>query len=434
MPGGYGVSMATMIEKLIESHAALPDRRRTPRTVFSAFQLGKICDPAQSLSRITGGAIEEVTEDTSAAALHELYLKFPQLDFLPVMQNGRLAGYVRRQMFFAQLSQTRFSRELLLRGDVSVSSIMDPRVAALDAEMTLSEASLALMARQESVRFDPFVILHETRVIGTATVQKVIEGLNRYLHLDFQACDLSQKRVMEPMKRFVENPVRYSVLVEPLIAPGGDYADFIELSERYSLGVLFDVCGKGLKASTMVTTIASVLRTLVYRMDFESIDLPNILLSLHFLNQIVYHLTGQEMYATGAALILDKERMILSVVDFGHGFVWLKRGKIVHRLSAHMKDGGAVPFLGIHEDIAPPSGHFKVRPGDLLFVCSDGIVEARNTDKVEFTGDGVRKALRAAQSDPEHAILTVMRSLQEHTGKARRTDDISALSLLVETY
>jgi CBS domain-containing protein len=426
--------MATMIEKIIEARSAAPDRRRSVRTVFSAFQLGKICDARQSLSRLTAGELEDVNEDTSASTLHELYLKFPDLDFLPVMRGGRLTGYVRRQMFFAQLSQTKFSRELLLRGDVTVSSIMDPRVLALDAEMTLSEASAALMAREESVRFDPFVILHEGSVLGTATVQRVIEGLNRYLHLDFQACDLSQKRIMEPMNRFVENPVRHSILVEPLIAPGGDYADFIELNERYSLGVLFDVCGKGLKASTMVTTIASVLRTLVYRLDFESIDLPNILLSLQFLNQLVYHLTGQEMYATGAVLILDKERMILSVMDFGHGFVWLKRGKSVHRLSAHMKDNGAVPFLGIHEDVAPPTGHFKVRPRDLVFVCSDGIVEARNAQKAEFTADGVRKALRNADCDPDHVVLSVMRSFNEHTGAARRTDDLSILSVLIETY
>lgn len=409
-----------------------PDRRRSLRTVFSAFQLGKICDPGQSLSRITGGELDELTADMSAAALHDLYIRFPELDFLPVMHGQRLAGYVRRQMFFAKLSETKFSRELLLREDVNVASILDARVAALDAEMTLTEASTALMARDEAVRFDPFVIVHEGRVLGTATVQKVIEGLNRYLHLDFQACDLSQKRVMEPMNRFVENPMSRFILVEPLIAPGGDYADFIELNERYSLGVLFDVCGKGLKASTMVTTIASVLRTLVYRLDFESLDLPNILLSLHFLNQNVFHLTGSEMYATGAALIFDKERMILSVVDFGHGFVWLKHGRIVHRLSAHMKDGGPVPFLGIHEDVAPPSGHFKIRPGDLIFVCSDGIVEARDMDKTEFTGEGVRKALRDAPVDPHQASLAVMKSFEAHLNGARRSDDVSLLCAMVE--
>lgn len=424
--------MATMIEKLIQS--APRDRRTSARPVFSAFQLGKICEAQQSLSRLTDGRLDEVTDSMPAASLHELYLKIPELDFLPVMSGKRLAGYIRRQMFFAQLSQTKFSRELLLREDVAIATLMDPRVAALEAEMTLTEASATLMARPEEVRFDPFVIVHEGSVIGTATVQKVIEGLNRYLHLDFQACALSQKRIMEPLHRFVENPMKHSALVEPLIAPGGDYVDFMELNERYSLGVLFDVCGKGLKASTMVTTIASVLRTLVYKLDCEHADLPNILLTLHFLNQLVYHLTDQEMYATGAALIFDKERSILSVVDFGHGFVWLKRGKIVHRLSAHMKDGGAVPFLGIHEDTAPPSGHFKVRPGDLIFVCSDGIVEARNAAKAEFGADGVRTALRRADSDPRHAILSVKTEFEHHLGGARRSDDVSALSVIVETY
>ncbi len=88
--------MPTMLEtKLIRPLSPLEDRRREVRVVFSAFQLGKICDPRQALSRITQGSLDELTAEMPASALHELYIRFPELDFLPVMHGAKLAGYVR---------------------------------------------------------------------------------------------------------------------------------------------------------------------------------------------------------------------------------------------------------------------------------------------------------------------------------------------------
>ncbi len=219
-------------------------------------------------------------------------------------------------MFFALLSQTRFSRELLLRQEMTVSSIMDPRLVVLDAQMTLSEASALLMERE-------------------------------------------------------------------------------------------------------------------YRLDHTPITLPEILLCLQQLNQLVYQLTVQEMYATGAALIVDRQALALTVVDFAHGFIWLKRGHSVHRLSPLLKDGGPVPFLGIEEAVRPPTGHFRLRRGDMLLICSDGFVEARDADKQEFTVDGVVQALRPELEGPGEAVDALCRSLEQHRLGARLQDDLSAIAISV---
>ena len=408
------------------------DRRIHPRPIFSAYELGKICTHARTLSRITGS--DFVSETTPVVELYDLLSANPDLDFLPLTgQDGAISGYVRRQMFFAKLSQTRFSRELLLRQDVRAHSVMEHRIVCLDARTYLSEASEALMARDEEIRFDPFVVTYEGKFFGTATVQKVLEGINHFLKLDLEACARMQDQILQPLERGFEITASNDRIVMPLIAPGGDYAELIEINDRYSLGLLFDVCGKGLKASSMVNTLASVIKTLVYKMDAEGSDLPRILLALHNSNQLLTQLTCQEMYATGVAIILDKEKNIISLLDYGHGYVWLKRGTSVHMLSAHIKHGMAVPFLGIHDNLQMPAGHFRVQRNDIIFACSDGLIEQKNFHREEYGVQRLRNLLRGVPADsPRRINQIVLADFNEHLAGTRRSDDLSMLCIRID--
>ncbi len=411
--------------------AVTEERRKSPRPVFSAYEVGKIAIHARELSRLTGS--DFVSDSTPVVELYDLLSAHPSIDFVPLTSwTGEISGYIRRQMFFAQLSQTRFSRELLLRQDVRANSVMERRVVCLDAKMYLSEASEHLMARDEEIRFDPFVILHDGQFYGTATVQRVLEGINHFLKLDLEACARMQEQVTHPLPRAVENSCDWHRIIMPLIAPGGDYVETIEINERYSLAMLFDVCGKGLKAASMVNTLASILKTLVFKMDAEGSDLPRILLGLHQLNQLLSALTCQEMYATGVVLILDKEQNVLSLLDYGHGYVWLKRGSSVHLLSAHLQQGMAVPFIGIHEDLHLPAGHFRLLPGDLIFACSDGIIEQKNAQKEEYGPARIKALLRRlAPSTPAQVNGAVLEDFDRHIAGGRRSDDLSMLSIRI---
>ncbi len=259
--------------------------RTAERPVFSAYDPGRIALQKHELAR--NYPVVQIEADMTAQTVHDLYSKYENLDFVPVGRYGEIAGYLRRQNFLAQLSETAYSRELLLRQEVNAGALMNTRVVMLDAFTNLSEASKILMGRADEIRLDPFVVTLGGEFYGTATVQPVMEGLNRFLLLDAHACDRMQRRILEPLNRAVEFTLDFHAIVEPLLAPGGDYADVIELNERFTLAVLFDVCGKGLKAAMMVNSIASVLRTLIFKMDSDTIDLPRILLMLQSLNQML---------------------------------------------------------------------------------------------------------------------------------------------------
>ena len=418
--------------------AGMPLRERT---IFSAYEVGKTARTAAQLQQLSGGREVVLDESTPTTAVHEIYQNEPGADFLPIQNEaGRITGYIRRQMFFAALSQNQFTRDLLLKPGMTVAGIMDPRVVCLDAFTRLPEASEALMRRDEEVRFDPFVVTHEGEFYGISSVRRVLDALNFYFKQDLLACDDAQRSVMRSaafMGAAADSILRAETRVQPLTGPGGDYAAVFDLNERLSLMVLFDVCGKGLKAAQMVTTIATALRTML---EFDSqrrtaglgqFDLTG---KLAHLNRIVYETTPEEMYATGVVLLFDRLRKVVQVFDFGHSLVWLRRKHRIHNLCDDLEFDSTVgvPFFGIDADLRVAPRNFQLRAGDCLFVCSDGVTEARNREREEFGVDAIMESLLAAETSSPDAVLdTVEASWLEFRAGYRQLDDVSMLAAVI---
>ena len=131
------------------------------------------------------------------------------------MTPGEICGYIRRQMFLASLSQNNYSRELLLRQEMRVAGLMDPRPICLDAYTNLSEASDILMKRDDSVRFDPFIVLLENKYYGISSVRRVLDSVNYYFNLDLKACQEAQERLMVKREGNTENLLHAHKVVHP---------------------------------------------------------------------------------------------------------------------------------------------------------------------------------------------------------------------------
>ncbi|MCK4987095.1 MAG: SpoIIE family protein phosphatase, partial [Desulfobacterales bacterium] len=70
-----------------------------------------------------------------------------------------------------------------------------------------------------------------------------------------------------------------------------------------------------------------------------------------------------------------------------------------------------------------------LRPGDILFSYTDGVIDARSPSEERFT----RKRLRALLSQPTSNALELMErigtNLFSHIGRAPQEDDITMLTL-----
>lgn len=420
------------------------DNRTESRPIFSAYEVGKIAKTSYDIARITEGKIKILTQEMTAADILDLYENYPELDYLPVQApDEKIVGYVQRQMFLAALSQNRFSRELLLRKDVTVDSIMERQVVSLDAYTTLPEASKILMQREENIRFDPFVITLEGHYYGISDVRKVLDGINFYLNLDMNSSNEAQEAVIHDGNSSlvydnVRSKMRYDFRVMPLKGPGGDFATRYDLNENLSLFLLFDVCGKGLKASNMVMNIASVFRTWASMLNPSRITFSNLNMqeTAYKMNQLVYQMTPGDMYATGGIILIDIEEKVLQLFDYGHGFIWLKRKDKVFDLSPsdnRSVDLTHMPFFGINDDFRLRPINYRLKSGDMIHICSDGIVEAFNPEKEEFQDFRIKETMAQYNgSDPVEFNDLLLQKWEDFRQGYRRTDDVSMHTIIID--
>ncbi len=217
--------------------------------------------------------------------------------------------------------------------------------------------------------------------------------------------------------------VDVSFTTRPANTVSGDYYDAFLLDEegKRLLIVVADVAGKGVPAAILMASLQGCLHSCAR--DFAE-PLPLV----ERLNEFTCSrsLDGQR-FTTAFLAELDVESRVLRYVNAGHELPVLRRtdGRI-ERLET-----GGLP-LGVVRHTTHQSGTITLEPGDLLFVFSDGLLDAQNEEGAEF-GDGrVVDAIRVMSShNAEGAIRTMIERVDAFSGETRRDDDITCLALRV---
>lgn len=360
------------------------------RPVFSAYDVGRATISRAQLAADTGYDFSLPEETTGPAEIFALYQRHARLDFLPVRNaHGWIVGYLTRSMFLASLSESQYSRDLLFRKGATIQSLINPGIVCLDAFTSLPDASDALMRRHDRDRFDPFVVTLGHEFYGISTVDRVMRGINYFLTRDMDAVREAQMRLMQAPTAHADShrALEAHAHVSPQQGPGGDFVKVYDMNEQYSVAVLFDVCGKGVRAAAMVSVLGSIFYSMWKSLHWSGVFGLRVLENeLKRANAYLVTLTASEMYATGLVCLIDRHNHVLSVFDFGHGMLWLRRKDRVHALpappSSHAPNspaapdtGAGIPFFGISEETRVAPASYRLKPGDILLTCSDGILE-----------------------------------------------------------
>ena len=217
--------------------------------------------------------------------------------------------------------------------------------------------------------------------------------------------------------------VDVSFTTRPANTVSGDYYDAFLLDEegKRLLLVVADVAGKGVPAAILMASLQGCLHSCAR--DFAE-PLPLV----ERLNEFTCarSLDGQR-FTTAFLAELDVDSRVLRYVNAGHELPVLRRadGRI-ERLET-----GGLP-LGVVRHTTHQSGTVTMEPGDLLFVFSDGLIDAQNEDGVEFSDGSVVDAVRVMSShSAEGAIRSMIERVDLFSGETRRDDDITCLALRV---
>jgi phosphoserine phosphatase RsbU/P len=194
---------------------------------------------------------------------------------------------------------------------------------------------------------------------------------------------------------------------------GGDLVDFLKVSESRFGVALGDVAGKGLSAALLATRLQATLRALVH--DCTSMSELGSLLNTIFCRDCL-----RSIFSSLAYIELHPDSGTARILNAGHFPPIIIRGSRIER----MEKGG--PALGIMPDPSYVEEKLVLQPGELLFVYSDGLTEARNVQG-EFFGERRLSELLAKLTalPPNRLGERVVAEVDRFIGDARVNDDLS---------
>ncbi len=181
---------------------------------------------------------------------------------------------------------------------------------------------------------------------------------------------------------------------QPCYEVGGDYYDFLNLGPQSLLLVVADVEGKGVSSALVMSNLQATLRALV--MHLHSLEV--LALSL---NEMIYNDTKSEKFLSIFLGLVDTRRNGLHYINAGHVPPILINGDTgQYKL---LEEGGTV--VGLFPNSEYNRGAVKLAPGDMLVCCTDGILEAANTEEEEYGTARLAAAVSRHRNKPAQAIV-----------------------------
>jgi sigma-B regulation protein RsbU (phosphoserine phosphatase) len=204
----------------------------------------------------------------------------------------------------------------------------------------------------------------------------------------------------------------------PTFEIGGDYYDFITVSDELLGMVVADVSGKGIAAALSMAAFRSVLRSQAKRRRDPS-HLAN------RLNQLMPDSTGDSAYVTSVYALLEPADGTLRYTNCGHNPPLLVRADgTVERL-----DVGGFP-LGIFLDSRYETGLVTLAPGDTVLLYTDGVVECEDGAHQEFGIERLASVLARERRSPAPRLLAeIFQATRDHCGADTFTDDFTLVIL-----
>jgi sigma-B regulation protein RsbU (phosphoserine phosphatase) len=201
---------------------------------------------------------------------------------------------------------------------------------------------------------------------------------------------------------------------------GGDYYDIIRYDEKSFVIAIADVSGKGVPASLLMANIQAFLKT-ICRQNMQIENATAIINDL-----LTENVTDGRFITLFWAMLNDEERS-LQYVNAGHNPpLLIRNGKIIK-----LQKGGMI--LGVMKSTGPYlTEKINLQPGDTLIMFTDGVTEAMDKNRNEFSDERLEHLAIELHQKPAKEILSSIQSdVQKFTTGAVQSDDITIMIIKV---
>jgi len=207
----------------------------------------------------------------------------------------------------------------------------------------------------------------------------------------------------------------------PAEATGGDYFDYVPMSDG-SLGIVIgDVSGHGYGPALLMAQTRAYLRAfLLTRSDVREI--------IALLNRALVDDTLEGRFMTLFFSKFDPATRSLEYVSAGHTTSYLLDAD--GNVKAELRSTG-MP-LGVVPDGEFEAAGLALAPGDILVLLTDGIVEAHDAAENLFGRDRALAALRAHRDRPARQMVAeLFQAVNDFCGARAQFDDMTLVVIKV---
>lgn len=175
-----------------------------------------------------------------------------------------------------------------------------------------------------------------------------------------------QERLLSPVEQHEYSGCTFLSFSQFAKGMGGDFTYVHDFGDGRHFFTLCDVSGKGAAASIITSMLWGMLR--VYDWSRGLVQL------IKDVNLAIIQAFHLEKYLTGVFAVYNEQTRELVLADMGHSHSYVLRGARVKHIDVDRKN---LP-VGIELSLEPTVLRIRLRPGDILTVVTDGLLEQEN--------------------------------------------------------
>ena len=207
--------------------------------------------------------------------------------------------------------------------------------------------------------------------------------------------------------------------MNPAKEVGGDFYDFFMIDDNHLALVMADVSGKGVPAALFMVIAKTLIKTRTFMGGTPSEILADVNTQLCEGNEAELFVTvwlGILEISTGHVIASNAGHEYPAVMKAGEGYELFKTKQS--------------PAVATMEGIKFRQSEFDLKPGDNLYIYTDGVAEATNSNEELYGTDRMIDALNhTIGMSAKDITFNMKKSVDEFTGDAPQFDDITMLSL-----
>ena len=193
---------------------------------------------------------------------------------------------------------------------------------------------------------------------------------------------------------------------------GGDLYDFF-LHDNSLYFCIGDVAGKGVPSALVMTTVCGAFRLLA-----ESESEPVRIVS--HMNDMMTRDNSMTIFVTFFAGVLDLNTGHLRYCNAGH------KAPLVNAVPLPVDK--KLP-IGAMPDVAYTQQQTTLEPDTTLFLYTDGLDEAENSQRQMFGKERILKVLQTTSPEPQAVISQMTQAVAHFVGDTEQSDDLTMLAL-----